>query len=203
MKKIFFVTAFAFIGIAVLPQQSSALSCLDPEGMIKYYVENTEYQIVLATPTEQKEFVKKEADESDPNMMYPEGYTGQFLSVKESYRGGAPDKEWVYFERNGTWNYLCVGGPAELGTEQVFVLRKDTGLFSVTAVAGVYDADSDIAKKLLAELKSADSSDDFAEETQVYEANKDYWTQQLYNELKEMAFWVKLKLAEWNFWLAK
>lgn len=198
MKKIFFVTALAFISIAVLPHQSLALSCLDPEGMVNHYIENTDYQIVLATPTEQKEFVKTEADETDPNMMYPEGYTGQLLSVKESYRGSAPDQEWVYFERNGTWNYLCVGAPAKTGTEQVFVLHKDSGMFAVTKVVGVYEADSDIAKKLISGL--GDTEPGLMEETQVFETTPEFWMEELKRELIDMAFWVKLKLAEWNFW---
>lgn len=198
MKKVILGTAVAVMGLAFVPTQSFALSCLDPDGMIEYYVENADYQIVLATPTDQKEFIKKEADETDPNTIYPEGYTGQLLEVKKSYRGGAPDQQWVYFERNGTWNYLCVGEPAKVGTDQVYVLHKDSGLFALTTVAGVYEADSDIAKKLLAEIKAADS--EFMEEAQVYETTKDYWIQQLHDELKEMAFFVKLKLAEWNFW---
>jgi hypothetical protein len=198
MKKIVFMTAFALVALAVAPQQSFALSCIDAEGMIEFYVENAEYQVVRATPTEQKEFVKIEADESDPNMMFPEGYTGQLLSVEESYRGAVPDKTWAYFERNGTWNYLCVGAPAEIGSEQIYVLHKDSGMFAVTTVAGVYEVDSEIAKKLSSELEAVE--DENMEESAVFETTPAFWMEQLKGELIEMAFWVKLKLAEWNFW---
>lgn len=201
MKKIVFASALAFVGLCVFPNQSLALSCLDPDGMTKYFVEELDYQIVLATPTEQKEFVKKEADDSDPNTIYPEGYTGQLLEVKKSYRGGVPDTQWAYFTRNGTWNYLCVGEPPKIGTQQLYVLRKDSGLFALNSIAAVFDADSDLGKKLVAELSAQDIED--MEEPSVYETTKEYWIQQLYDELREMAFIVKLKLAEWNFWIGK
>ena len=106
----------------------------------------------------------------------------------------------MYFSRNGTWNYLCVGEPPAIDSDNVYVLHKDEGLFSFTKVVAVYAADSDMAKKLVAALEESDSDD--LEAPMVYEASASYWLEELKNELVEMAFITKVKLAEWKFWLA-
>lgn len=202
MKNISVVALFALAGVALAPQQTLALSCLDPDGMVSYFTEESEYMIVKASPKEQSEFVKNEADTTDPNMMYPEGYTAQLLQVEESYQGSVPATPWVYFERNGTWNYLCVGEPPKVGSDNIYVLHKDSGLFSLTQVVGVYEADSDIAKKLMSTLDDKNSGEDL-EEPMVYDSPASYWLDQLYTELKEIAFMVKVKMAEWQFWMKK
>lgn len=166
--------------------------------MIKNYVEDSSYVIVTAKPTQNKEYVKEAAKKDDPNMSYDSGYTAQLLTISKAHKGSSPDTQWVYFLRDGTWNYLCAGEPAKIGTENIYIIQQKSGLFDVTGVAGVYPVDSDIAKKLLKELEAVD--DENMEVPSVYEADKTYWLTQLHDELKDMAFMVKVKLAEWNFW---
>ncbi len=173
---------------------SYALSCMDPESMVEQYVKDG-YTIVTAKPTENKEHVREKADKQDPNAMYDSGYTAQYLEIKTSHNGTSPDKRWAYFERNGTWNYLCAGEPPKLGTENIYVLREPQTSFDVVGVAGVYPVNSDIAKAILAELKAADM-----EAGEVYKTDKTYWVTQLHDQLKDMAFMMKVKLAEWTFW---
>lgn len=198
MKKVLILPVLAFVALLVAPTSSYALSCMDPDGMIKNYVEDPGYIIVTAKPTQNKEHVKEAAKKDDPNMSYDSGYTAQLLEVSKAHKGSSPDSQWVYFERNGTWNYLCAGEPAKVGTENVYIIHQKTGFFDVTGVAGVYPVDSDIAKKLLKELEEVD--DENMEVPSVYETDKTYWLTQLHDELKEMAFLIKVKLAEWNFW---
>ncbi|MAQ59538.1 hypothetical protein CL638_02420 [bacterium] len=200
MKKITITALFVLMGTFGATQPANALSCLDPDGMINMFVDESEYLIVTATPTKQAEYVKSGPDTTDPNMMYPEGYTAQLLNITESYKGSTPDQSWVYFSRNGTWNYLCVGEPPAIDSDNVYVLHKDEGLFSFTKVVALYAADSDMAKKLVAALEESDSDD--LEAPMVYEASASYWLEELKNELVEMAFITKVKLAEWKSWLA-
>ena len=77
MKKITISALFVLMGTFGVTQPASALSCLDPDGMINMFVDESEYLIVTATPTKQAEYVKSGPDTTDPNMMYPEGYTAQ------------------------------------------------------------------------------------------------------------------------------
>jgi hypothetical protein len=198
MKIAFIVPVLAFIALLVAPTSSYALSCMDPEGMIKNYVEDSSYVIVTAKPTQNKEHVKEAAKKDDPNMSYDSGYTAQLLEISKAHKGSSPDTQWVYFERNGTWNYLCAGEPAKIGTENIYIIQQKSTMFDVSGVAGVYPVDSDIAKKLLKELASVD--DENMEVPSVYETDKTYWLTQLHDELKDMAFLIKVKLAEWNFW---
>ncbi len=202
MKHTTFLSLAVFLAVFLIPTTpASALSCIDPEGMIEYIVENDEYLVVTATPTEQKEHVKEAADESDPNKSYPTGYSAQLLDVTEVHKGSVQDSLWAYFERNGTWNYLCVGGPAPLDSEQVYVLNQNYEMFGLTTVVAVYEADSDMAKTLLKEVADAETEE--TPEATVFEAGKEYWMQNLYDQLKEMAFMVEVKFAEWKFWLAQ
>lgn len=183
----------------VAPHTSQALSCMDPEGMIGNYVSEPTYTIVTATPTLNKEHVKEKAVAGDPNGQYDSGYTAQLLTITKAHKGTAPDTQWVYFERNSTWNYLCVSGPAPLNKEQLYIIQQGSGLFDMPMVAGVYEADSKIAKDILKAL--ADSEEDWGEPS-VYETNKAYWLEQLKGQLKDMAFMIEVKLAEWKYWLA-
>ncbi len=198
MKKLFIVPVVAFVVLLVAPNSSYALSCIDPDGMIKNYVEDSSYIIVTARPTQNKEYVKEAAKKDDPNMSFDSGYTAQLLEVSKSHKGASPNSQWVYFERDGTWNYLCVGEPAKVGTENIYIIHQQSNIFDVTGVAGVYPVDSDIAKKLLKELAAVSTEN--TEKPSVYEADKTYWLTQLQDELKDMAFFIKVKLAEWKFW---
>lgn len=206
MKQVtpFLLLVVGLLTVVAIPSQAKALSCLDPEGSIEYFVsgEDTNFSIVTATPTENKEFIKKKAvGGDDPNSQFDSGYSAQFLKVSESHKGSVTDSMWVYFERNETWNYLCSGGPAELNTENVYVLAQPSSMFGVVSVAAVYSADSDSAKSLIKAANSVD--EDLKVEVEVYEAGKEYWLEELFGQLKEMAFYVEIKLSEWKFWLAK
>ena len=110
--------------------------------------------------------------------------------------GTSPDSQWVYFHRDGTWNYLCAGEPAKIGTENIYVLSVPSNVFELTTVAAVYPVDSDMAKDLIKEI--ADTKE--LVEPQVYEVSKADWATRLHDELKDMGFLIKLKLSEWNFW---
>lgn len=205
MKHITSFLSLALVAVVILPSPASALSCLDPEGSIGYFVsgEDTNFSIVTATPSENKEFIKKKAvGGDDANSQFDSGYSAQFLQVSESHKGSVPDSMWVYFERNETWNYLCSGGPVSLNTENVYVLSQPNSVFDVLSVAAVYPTESDLGKKLVRAASEVTVAP-FEEKPQVYEATKDFWMQELYTQLKEMAFYVEIKLAEWKFWLAK
>jgi hypothetical protein len=197
MKKILIVPVLAIVALAAFPTNSYALSCIDPEGAVKYFSEDADLLIVTAVPKENKEHVKVHANKMDPNAAYNEGYTAQYLEVKEAHRGSVPDKMWAYFTRNGTWNYLCVGEPAKIGSESVYVLDQADNEFGVTGVAAVYPADSDLAKEL---LKAVEDNNEDLGTPEVYKTDKMYWVTQLHDQLKDMAFMIKVKLSEWTFW---
>jgi len=199
MNKIFLVPVLAFLAIAAFPAQSQALSCIDPMGMKDYIVAEPDYIVVTAVPTEQKEHVKDKAEVDDVNMMYDSGYTGQFIEVKESHKGGTPDSQWVYFQRDSTWNYLCAGAPPALNTENVYVINFSSNIFQPQTIVAVYPADSELAEDLIEAIGDAEE----IVEPEVYEVPKTDWATRLKDELKEMAFVVKLKLSEWKFWSMK
>ena len=189
--------ALALLTFISLPTQSQALSCIDPEGMIEYIVKDPNSIVVTAKATEIKEHVDKKAVAADPNMAYDTGYTGQMIDISKAYMGTVPDSQWVYFRRDGTWNYLCTGEPPKVGTENIYVLQMPQNSFELQTVTAVYPVDSKIAKDLLAAIEKADSE----AEAMVYEVPKADWLTRLHDELKEMAFIIKIKLAEWNWWL--
>ncbi len=196
MKKLFILPVFALALLLAAPSSSYALSCVDPEGMVKYIVSDPNSIVVTATPTEQAERVKEKATKDDPNQMYDSGYTGQFLEISKAHMGTVPDRQWVYFLRDGTWNYLCAGEPPKLNSENIYVIQVPNSVFEVDTVTAVYPVDSKIGKELLKAIDEANSE----AEPMVYETDKTYWLTQLHDELKDMAFLIKMKLAEWNFW---
>jgi hypothetical protein len=73
-------------------------------------------------------------------------------------------------------------------------------MFGLTSVVAVYEADSDMAEQLLNEI--ADATTEETPEPTKYEAGKEYWLQNLFDQLKDMAFMIEVKLAEWEFWNA-
>lgn len=198
MKKLIILPTLALLAFAGAPQQSFALSCVDPEGMIEYIVSDPNSIVVTATVTEQAERVKEKAVKDDVNQMYDSGYTGQFLEISEAHMGTVPDKQWVYFHRDATWNYLCAGEPPKVGTESIYVLNFPASAFELQTVTAVYPVDSKLGKDLLEAIEDADNE----VEPTVYEVPKADWVTRLHDELKDMAFIIKVKLAEWNFWKA-
>lgn len=198
MKTAIILPVLAFVVLIAFPTDSYALSCIDPEGAVKYFSEDPDLLIVTAIPKENKEHVKEKANPDDPNTIYNSGYTAQLLEIKKAHRGSVPDKMWAYFQVDGTWNYLCAGEPAKIGTENVYVLQQGDGMSTVTSVSAVYPVDSEIGKKLISDVEA--SNEDIGT-PEIYETDKLYWVTQLHDQLKDMAFIVKVKLAEWNFWL--
>lgn len=182
--------------LLVQPGSASALSCIDPEGMVEYIVKDPNSIVVTAKATETKEHVDKKSNDQDPNQMYNTGYTGQMIDIKEAHMGTVPSEQWVYFRRDGTWNYLCAGEPPKVGSENIYVIQTPMNAFELQTVTAVYPVDSEIAKDLLAAIEKAD----FESEPQVYEITKTDWLTRLHDELVEMAFIVKIKLAEWNWY---
>jgi hypothetical protein len=195
MKKLVILPTLALLAFASAPQQSFALSCIDPEGMIEYIVSNPDSIVVTAKVVEQKEHVQEAAKKDDPNGMYDSGYTGQFLEVSKAHMGTASDQQWVYFTRNSTWNYLCAGNPPKVGTESIFVLNFPASPFELQTVTAVYEVDSELGKDLLEAIEDADSE----VEPTIYEVPKVDWVTRLQDELKDMAFIIKVKLSEWTF----
>jgi hypothetical protein len=196
MKKIMIVPVVAMLVMAAFVQPASALSCIDPEGMIEYVVKDPNSVAVTAKAIETKEHIDKKAIKDDPNGMYNSGYTGQFLEIETAHMGTVPDSQWVYFRRDGTWNYLCVGEPPKVGTENVYVIQVPQSNFELQTVSAVYAVDSEMGKKLIKAIEAADSE----VEPMVYEVPKSDWVTRLHDELKDMAFIIKIKLSEWNFW---
>ena len=199
MKKVFILPVMALALLFAAPSQSYALSCIDPEGMIEYIVSNPDYLVVTAKPTQQAEHVKSKALKGDPNQMYDTGYSAQFLNISKAHMGTVPDRQWVYFLRDGTWNYLCAGAPPKIGSENIYVIDFSSNLFQPQTVVAVYPVDSVLAGDLLDAIAD---TEDLGEPT-VYEVSKADWVTRLHDELKEMAFILKVKLAEWQFWKAK
>lgn len=195
MKKLVILPALALLVLAGAPQQSFALSCIDLDGMIDYIVSNPDSVVVTAKVLEQKEHVQEAVKKDDPNGMYDSGYTGQFLEITDAHMGTAPDKQWVYFTRNSTWNYLCAGTPPKVGTESIYVIQVPASSFELQTVTAVYEIDSEIGKDLLEAIEDADSE----VEPSIYEVPKSDWVTRLHDELKDMAFIVKVKLSEWTF----
>ena len=195
MKKLVILPTLALLAFAGAPQQSFALSCIDPEGMIEYIVSNPDSIVVTAKAVEQKEHVKEAAKKDDPNAMYDSGYSAQFLEISEAHMGNVPDKQWVYFTRNGTWDYLCAGAPPKVGTESIYVLNFPASPFELQTVTAVYEADSKMGQELLEAIVDEDSE----AEPSIYEVPKADWVTRLHDELKDMAFIIKVKISEWTF----
>jgi uncharacterized protein YgiM (DUF1202 family) len=170
MKKIFIFPILALVLLAAAPSQTHALSCVDPEGMIDYIVKDPDSIVVTATPKEQAERVDKKAVKDDPNGVYDSGYTGQFLEIEKAHMGTVPDKQWVYFRRDATWNYLCAGEPPKVGSENVYVIQMYQSSFELQTVTAVY----------LKAIKDSNSEN----EPMVYEVPKADWLTRLHDELK-------------------
>jgi hypothetical protein len=196
MKKLIILPTLAILAFASVPGTSQALSCIDPEGMIEYIVSDPNSIVVTATVKEMAERVDKKALKDDPNGMYDSGYTGQFIEIEEAHMGTVPDSQWVYFRRDATWNYLCAGAPPKVGAESIYVIQMPQSVFELQTVVTTYPVDSEIGKDLLEAIADAESE----VEPAIYEVPKSDWVTRLHDELKEMAFIVKVKLAEWQFW---
>jgi hypothetical protein len=69
----------------------------------------------------------------------------QEVTVLEVYKGELSANATVSFTYNQTWSYMCAGGPADVGSEALYIIRDNQ-------VTQVFTADSELAQTLLAEL---------------------------------------------------
>ena len=200
MKTTIFGAVFAtfmFMGF-LMPSTSQALSCLDPASMLQYYTTEDDYIIFTATAGEVKEYVKEAADKTglDPNMQFDSGYTGQYVEVTEAHKGYPEKLQWVYFEKNSTWGYMCSSGPAEVGQETLYIVSQNHGLFELPRVVNTYPADSALAADIIAALEAAETDN----EPMVSEVTTEDWKNRLRTDIVEMIFIVRIKLSEWRWW---
>lgn len=184
-----------FVTSAVMPVTAQALSCLDPAGMIEYYVSQDDYQVFTATAGQIVEHVSEKAStDGDPNRQFDSGYSAQYVAVSEAYKGYISDKQWVYHQRDSTWNYLCAGGPVEAGTEMLYVVSQRGGLFDLPQVVNSYAVDSPLATDIVAALSEA------GQEGGVSGVSKEDWKNRLRTQMQEMIFIIGIKLSEWQWW---
>lgn len=181
------------------PQSATALSCLDAASSVELFANNADYIVVTATAGETTEH-DQTIDENDEDSLFGQmnvqanGYTGQYIAVSESHQNGMDSQAKVYYQKDSTWGYLCTSNPPAAGTDNVYVLARDNAPFGLTTVVQVYAADTEFATQLLAELEANEATGE------VYERTANSWRESLYNDLKQMAFYIKLKLSEWQFW---
>ena len=182
----------------VVPQSASALSCLDPASSIEYYISEEQNTIFTAVAGETVEHITQKASaEGDPNRQYNAGYVGQYVSVSDVHKGTIQSEKWVYFSVDGTWGYMCTSQPPSVGTTNLYVVRSDNGNFDLPTVVQVFVVDSDYAKLLLAELEQAEMAGFLQEKT------AENWKQELGRTLREMVTILRIRLAEWRFWVGQ
>jgi hypothetical protein len=196
MKYVSFLAAPLLLAVCIIPSTAAALSCLDPASSIEYHATDPDYTIVTAKAGEVIEYVQTKAA-SDQSFMQDSGYTGQYINVKESHRGGMDSQAFVYFRKDATWGYMCTSNPPAVGEESIYVLSKEHGTFGLTHVVQVYALDSVHATDLLAALETEGAKG------QVYTKDAATWQQDLAEDLREMVFFIRLKLNEWRFWMAR
>jgi hypothetical protein len=196
MKTAYIVPALVLGVLVTFPTSSQALSCMDTTEMIPLYGSDAQYSIVTATPTRTTEHIKEAPRTDDPNAQFPSGFTAQKVTVEKVHKGSSQSARVVYFERNGTWDYLCVSKPPAVGTKSVYVLTQPASEFDVVRVAAVYPSDSKFGMDI---IKAAEGNTEMPD-PELYKTDAAYWVTQLRDQLKETAFMVKVKLAEWNMW---
>ncbi len=180
------------VGVTV-PATSYALSCLDPASSMVNYVTNTDYTIITAKAGEATGYVRNKATDKQP-FKNDDGYTGQYISVSKSHKGVMDSQAFVYFQKNGTWGYMCTNHPPAAGVESIYVLTKGNSPFNLTRVVQVYAIDSQYAANLLAALEVDTATGEVSVRT------SDSWKEGLAANLREMLFLIRLKLNEWRFW---
>lgn len=180
------------------PHLTYALSCLDPASSIEYYIEDEQITIATAVAGETMEHITQPAStDGDPNRAYDAGYVGQRISVLEAHKGYIESEKWVYYNVNPTWGYMCTNQPPEAGVTSVYVLNNSVGAFDLPGVVQVYAVDSQYAESLLAAIKAGDITGS------MRETSAESWTQDLAQTLREMVTILRIRLAEWRFWVAQ
>jgi hypothetical protein len=190
----YLLLSIILVGISA-PATSFALSCLDPASSIDYHATDADYTVVTAKAGEATEYVQNKATGEQP-FMNDSGYTGQYITVSESHRGGMDSQAFVYFQKNETWGYMCTNQPPAAGVESIYVLTKDNSPFGLTRVVQVYSLDSEYATDLLAALELDGATGE------VFARTAASWQSGLAGNLREMVFFIRLKLNEWRLWKA-
>lgn len=195
------VTIFGFLlvlfGVVAAPAQTEALSCVDPASMMENYVDSSDYVIFTGVAGETIEHVKQAAStDGDPNRQFNEGYVGQHVTVTTAYKGQISGDLWVYHQQNSTWGYMCANGPADAGTETVYIIIPAQGAFGLVEVMNSYPADSDWGKDLIAALEAADDNGP----AYINFTTGENWRQDLTNQIREMIYLIRIKLTEWRWW---
>lgn len=120
----------AALFLAAVPQPAAALSCMNPTEMIPMFVSDDSYTIALI----------------EGGVLETEGDThNQEVTVLKLYKGELGINATVSFMYDQTWNYLCAGGPVDVGSEALYIMRDNQ-------VTQVFMVDSELAQTLLAEL---------------------------------------------------
>jgi hypothetical protein len=86
-----------------------ALSCLNPTEMITDYVSDERYAIARV--------VAGDVETEGPEHT-------QVVTVTENLKGTTNDS--VSFIYDDTWQYLCAGGPADVGAEMIYITSNNT-----------------------------------------------------------------------------
>ena len=124
------VVLLAALFLAAVPHPASALSCLNPTEMIPMFVSDDSYTIALI----------------EGGALETEGEThDQEVTVLEVYKGELGTNATVSFTYNETWSYLCAGGPADVGSEALYIMRDNQ-------VTQVFTVDSELGQTLLEKL---------------------------------------------------
>jgi len=178
----------------ITPSISHALSCVDPQSMLEYYVEDQSYVVFSGVASETVEHIKQSATDDDPNRQFNEGYTAQLVEVNEVYKGTVASDLWLYHQQNSTWGYVCSSGPVKMGEEMLFIISDQGGYFELPTVVNTYSMDSDIALQIEAAL-TVENND-----PQLYELDPTSEKQSLSTQIREMIFLIRIKLAEWRSW---
>lgn len=100
-----------------------ALSCLNPTEMIDQYVTDERFAIARVVAGE----LETEGDEHD-----------QVVTVEENLKGTFDTS--VSFTYDETWQYLCAGGPAEAGTEVIYVTSEGRVAQVINLDTPLYDS---------------------------------------------------------------
>lgn len=124
------------ITLLALPSSASALSCLNPAEMLEKYATDESYTVAL---------IEAGATETEGDQH------NQVITTKEVYKGKLAPTDTVNFTFHETWNYLCSGGPAEEGTQSMYIIRDQQ-------VVQSFAADSELGQNLIQLITESEQS---------------------------------------------
>lgn len=151
----------ALITLFALPHSAAALSCMNPTELIPQYATQDRYTVALIEAGA-VETVGGEHDQS--------------VTTKILYKGELGTTDTVTFTFDETWSYLCSGGPAEEGTEVIYVLTDKQ-------VVQTFLTDSELARSLIDNINTPEIQ---PTETTVEEAEKVNLMRQIISLLQQI-----------------